>query len=210
DMAHEIDAATRVGCSVFTVSEKVFKAVADTRSPQGIALIADRPEFESSRFATLRIDSGFVIYLHEINNPNNLGAVLRSAEAAGCEGVITSPGSADPFSPKALRASMGSAFRMPIWAGVRVDEAFELANSYKMVPTAIDLEGGLSYIEADLKRPRLLMFGSEAHGLPEEILIHRGLEMITIPMATPVESLNLAASAAVVMFEARRQIGSRN
>ncbi len=201
EMHARIEVIAADGCEVFVLPEKTFEAIADTKNPQGIALIAERP---ASRRPTVS-SAGLAVYLHEVNNPNNLGAVIRSAEAAGAAGLIASVRSADPFSSKALRGAMGSAFRLPIWTNAGGNEVFDWASELGLVPTAIDVSGETSYTDVDWERPRLLMFGSEAHGLPEEILGRSGVEKITIPMAGEVESLNLAVSAAVVMFEARRQ-----
>lgn len=189
----------------FVVSESVLDSIADTRSAQGIVLIAKHP-------ANVEITEGFNkkgslpiwIYLHEINNPTNLGAVMRTAEAAGVSGIFISKNSADAFSPKSLRASMGSAFRLPIVERCDFKIAAESARENKVRILAVDAKGDTPHTNADWSRPALLVFGSEAEGLPNE-LIDSADEKIKIEMNESVESLNLAVSCGVISFEARRQ-----
>jgi len=196
---HEL--AASVDAPVFRMPQKVFKTVADTDSPQGVILIAERPEPKERLASELPV----TVFLSEINNPSNLGAILRTAEAAGVGQVILSPGSTDPYAPKALRASMGSAFRLGIKDGLSMADCVADARKGGLTVTGADLHGTKSYIEMDWARRRLLIFGSEAHGLnsEEQMLLD---ERVRIPMAPNVESLNLAASAAIVLFEARRQL----
>lgn len=192
-----------------SVSDPVFRSVADTGQPQGIVLICERPENSKASFESrLSEDPAamqLIVFLHQINNPSNLGAIMRTAEAAGVAGLVCSVNSADPFSPKALRASMGSAFRLPIWHGGDMDEVCDWAVKRGMKLTAADTSGYKSYTEIDWKFPRLLVFGSEAHGLSEHDKA-RINDLIAIPMNSSVESLNLAVAAGVILFEARRQV----
>jgi TrmH family RNA methyltransferase len=185
---------------VIKVAEKAFASIADTENSQGIVLIAERP---ASSLADVR-GNGPVGLVHQVNNPANLGALVRTAEAAGAAGLITTSGSADAYSPKALRASMGSAFRLPIIEKSTFDEAMEWARSKGLVTTAADISGTTSYSEINWKVPRLIIFGSEAHGLDERELDMID-EKIIIPMENEVESLNLAVSSGIILFEAKRQ-----
>ncbi|HTH51076.1 MAG TPA: RNA methyltransferase [Pyrinomonadaceae bacterium] len=190
-----------INAPTFRMTEKVFKTVADTDSPQGIILVAERPSLRPFTKTLLPM----TLFLNEINNPSNLGAILRTAEAAGVGHVVLSQGSTDPYSPKALRASMGSAFRISIEEGESLAQAVAVTRERGGVVTGADIEGSISYLDADWSKPRMLVFGSEAHGLSSE---DKALldEMIHIPMSSDVESLNLAVSAGVILFEARRQL----
>ncbi len=109
-----------ISCPVWQVSASVAATISDTKKPQGLFAIASRP-----RWTLADIRDGLAVYLHEINNPSNLGAIIRTAEAAGVAGVLISEHSADAFSPKSLRGAMGSAFRVPIVIGLGMDHAFE-------------------------------------------------------------------------------------
>lgn len=193
--------------AIAEVPDRIFNSIADTRQPQGIIVIAKRPN--NSGFAVgLRITAArlpLVIFLNEVNNPSNLGAILRTAEAAGAAGVIVSANSADVYSSKSLRAAMGASFRLPVWDRASAVEVFSWATDEQLITTAAEASAPVSYLNVDWTKPRLLIFGSEAHGL-------RGLdpavldEAIAIPMRSEVESLNLAVSAGIILFEAARQV----
>lgn len=192
---------------IFELPERVFRSVADTENSQGVILIADKPT-GTAKVIERRLQEPhslkIVMMLMRINNPSNLGAVLRTAEAAGISGVLVSANSADAFSPKALRASMGAAFRLPVWTGAGLDEALAWAKSNGLRPTATGSTMGDVYTQADLQTPRLLLFGPEADGLAANE-VNRVDESLTIPMENGVESLNLAVAAGIILFEAKRQ-----
>ena len=189
------------------VSEKIFNSLADTKTSQGIIFICQKPETSLSRIEYAleknRTEFPLIVLLHRINNPSNLGAILRTCEAAGVSGVILTGNSADAFSPKALRGAMGASFRLPIWEKADFFEAVSRAKAKNFTSVCADINAKKSYLEIDWKKPRLLIFGSEAHGLsPEERAIVD--ESLIIPMANEVESLNLAVSCGVILFEAKR------
>ncbi len=192
---------------VIQLPETLFKTIADTVQSQGIALLVRRPDtgpglLENS-LAPERAARLFVC-LHESNDPSNVGAVFRAAEAAGVGGVVLSKGSADAFSPKAMRAGMGSNVRVPVWDRADMNEVIEWARRQKLQILATDVEAELSYTKIDWRKPSLIIFGSEAHGLEKGIL-EAADAAITIPMKNGVESLNLAVSAGIILFEAVRQ-----
>ena len=201
--AGSTDVAKVPADSRYRISGQLIRGIADTENPQGIVAIARRPD--SGRDAIERNLEGSgnptVIYLHRINNPANLGAILRTAEGAGAAGVVISSGSAAAFSPKSLRAAMGSAFRCAIWEGVEPAEAIDWARSKGLKLTATEAEGSRPYSGLDWRGPRFLMLGSEAHGLPDEIL-QEADERVAIPLAGEVESLNIAVAAGVLLFAA--------
>ena len=198
-----IDSMTRGAIpDIQVVASKVFPSITDTETSQGLIVIADRPKLLDLQADV--IEGGLFVYLSEVNNPSNLGAVLRTAEAAGVAGVVLSPGSTDAFSPKALRASMGSAFRLPIYTGVGLPEATDVVHSRGVRAIAADITGERSYVESDWRGGKMLVLGSEAHGLTTEELGQVD-ETILIPMENGVESLNLAVSAGIILFEAKRQ-----
>ncbi len=188
---------------IVQVTDQVFASVADTVRSQGVAAIAARPQNGREQLEPIA-GAPLLLLLHEINNPSNLGAVLRTAEAAGATGAICTSGSADPFSAKALRSAMGSAFRLPIWTGATFADVIEWARAAQIRTIATDVTGGKSYLEADLVHPTMIVMGSEAHGL-SKVELDLVDEVVVIPMASKVESLNLAVAAGVLLFEARRQ-----
>ncbi len=184
------------------IASRLFDSITDTENSQGIVVLADRPKPRDLE-AEVSV-GGLFVYLKKINNPSNLGAVIRTAEAAGATGIITSHGSTDPYMPKALRASMGSAFRMRIFSNIDLTEAVRILKGSGVRSVAADINGARSYVEADWRGAKMLVLGSEADGLGAEEL-ELVDETVVIPMENGVESLNLAVSAGIVLFEAKRQ-----
>ncbi len=194
--------------SLVQVSDKIFGSLSDTKNAQGIVVIcekpfADRSSVESSLFAPKKLP--LAVLLHNINNPANLGAILRSCEAVNVGGVIVTKNSADVFSPKALRGAMGASLRLPMWTEADFYEVLDWAKKKNLISLCADVNAEKSYLDFDWKKPHLLIFGSEAHGLnaDERAKID---ESLLIPMDNAVESLNLAVSCAVILFEAKRQL----
>ncbi len=190
------------------VSGKVFDSLTDTKNSQGIIVIGEKPaanraiiEAKLSEISKIPL---FVL-LHQINNPANLGAILRTCEAVNVSGVIITKNSADVFSPKALRGAMGASFRLALWTNAEFFEVLTWAKEKSLISVCADIKAEKSYLEIDWKKPRLLIFGSEAHGLSanEKAEIN---ESLLIPMGNEVESLNLAVACGVILFEAKRQI----
>lgn len=182
------------------VSSSLFDSIAATENSQGIVLIAQRPQHTAVSWAKTRL----AVFLYEINNPSNLGAVVRTAEAAGVDCLFVSENSTDAFSAKAIRAAMGSCFRLPIVTNAKIEEILDSAKSNGIVTVAADVDAEISYTSIDWTVPSLVIVGSEAHGLPPEIL-EKVDQPIKIPMSGNVESLNLAVSIGIILFEAARQ-----
>lgn len=191
------------GKLISELEDKLFQTITDTKNSQGIILICKKP---AKTFSENPVEKKHFLFLYEINNPSNLGAILRTAEAAGVGGVIISKRSADPFSPKALRSSMGAGFRLPIWTEADFDEVLEWAKKQNLTTTAADINAQKEYTEIAWEQKRLIVFGSEAEGLSEE-LRSRISELIIIPMENSVESLNLAVSCGIILFESKRKKG---
>lgn len=198
------DDLIRMGISITEVSSNIFRSIADTANTQGIVLLAKRPSGSKEEIVQNLLNSQIVVFLHEVGDPSNLGGILRAAEAAGVAGVIVSNGSVDVFSPKAVRAAMGSSFRLPIWEKADFDEVLLWSIDQGLKTTAADISANKSYSQIEWKIPRLLIFGSEAHGLHMDTL-ERIEELVQIPMENDVESLNLAVSCGIILFEAKRQ-----
>ena len=191
------------------VSQNVFDSLADTKTSQGVIVICQKPE-TGKRFIETNLLSGtklpLVVLLHRVNNPANLGAILRTAEAVNVAGVITTENSADVFLPKALRGAMGASLTLSLWTNADFYAAAEWAKEKNLTSVCADINAEKSYLEVDWQTPRLLVFGSEAHGLSQK---EREAidENLLIPMNNGVESLNLAVACGVILFEAKRQIG---
>jgi TrmH family RNA methyltransferase len=211
--SHLLESVENRKLEIFELGRSIFSSIAATTTSQGVVLICKRPpddEREFSKRALAREGSklSFIIMLSEVNNPANLGAVIRTAEAAGAAGVIVTANSTDAFSSKALRGSMGSAFRTPIWANATWPDVVGWARSNRFALVGATLDGKHEYLRFDWSQPTVLVLGSEAHGLSEPQKASLAAT-IRVPMEKPVESLNLAVAAGVIAFEARRQAASK-
>jgi TrmH family RNA methyltransferase len=193
--------------SLAEVSPKIFDSIADTTTSQGIIVVCEKPStgesVVSANLLKRNLQFPLVVLLHEINNPNNLGAILRTAEAVDVSGVILTKNSADVFSPKAIRGAMGASLRLPLWTNADFAEVLKWSREKNLKSICADVNAEKSYTEIDWNTSRLLIFGSEAHGLSaaERAEIE---ESLLIPMANGVESLNVAVACGIVLYEARR------
>lgn len=187
------------GSPLRLVDEGVLASLSEVETSQGILAIARRPSFDEERiFGAVPL----VLVAAGIQDPGNLGGLLRTAEAAGATGAYLAEGCADPFSWKALRGSMGSAFRLPHVSGVALDALIpRLKTRVALVATARE---GTPYESVDLRGPVALLLGSEGHGLPAPVL-RQADAVAAIPMRGRAESLNVGVAAGILLFEAARQ-----
>lgn len=191
------------GIPVAAGSERVMAAVSPLRSPSSaVALAAHRPPPVEAVLA--RAAHGCLIAPIGVQDPGNVGAIVRAADAAGAGGVIVAEAAADPFGWKALRGAMGSTFRLPVAdAGDRCNLA-ERARQAGCTVIATAPRGGLSMYDLDLARRLLILIGGEGAGV-EGAAVESADAVVSIPMAGGVESLNAAVAAALIAYEARRQ-----
>ena len=191
---------------VASVSEKLLESISYTKTPQGIVVLASRPAHDEAAFKLQQPASPFLVLLHGINNPVNVGAILRTAEAAGVTGTIATAHTADAFSPKALRGAMGSAFRLPVWTGVEYSEAIAWCAERGVRTVCGAARGPKDYTRIDWGGAVAVIVGPESTGLsPEEIALAD--QAVRIPMQGSVESLNVAVATGVLLYEASRQRG---
>ncbi len=221
-------------CPVFEMPEAVFATVSDTVNPQGIILLAERPSpnFEDldddgvlarvivEPGSAVRSDSArsnasvplgvpplgvpLIVGIDAVQDPGNFGAIIRTAEAAGATGIVAMRGSVDPFAPKTLRGSMGSAFRLPIVTDLEPGRFVDMAHERGLTVVATSADAATLYTDYDWSQPTVVFFGNEGNGIGPE-LMEQSDQRIRIPLCSPVESLNVAAAAAVVLFEGARQ-----
>ena len=187
-----------------TASPAVMSAISPVRSPSPVVALTDAPDLDGDAAVARLFERGtpLVVIGHGIQDPGNVGAIVRVAEAAGATGVVVGTASADPFGWKAVRASMGSVLRLPLAADTAA--GLDAARRYGCRIIAMLPHEGKPIYEEDFRRPTAIVVGSEGAGLPAG-LIDSADERATIPMQTPVESLNAAVTAAIVLYEARRQ-----
>jgi TrmH family RNA methyltransferase len=202
--AHLLSALESAGKSITIASDFVFASISDTKTPQGVVALAERPASDKRALLESAFEVPLLVILHRVNNPSNAGAILRTAEAAGALGAILTEGTADIFSPKSLRGAMGSSFRLPLWANVSFQEAVAWCKEQGIKTVCADLRATRTHTEIDWTQASALIVGAESTGLnTEEIALAD--EALRIPMRSPVESLNVAVAAAILLYEAARQ-----
>ena len=187
-----------------SVSEKLLESISYTKTPQGIVVLAARPQLTETQFKATQSTNPLLIILHGINNPVNVGAILRTAEAAGATGVIVTKGTSDPFSAKSLRGAMGATFRLPVWCDAEFQEVIEWCHAHKIQTASAVTNAKRSYVEFDWRSPTALVMGAESAGLSENEVAATD-ESVRIPMQGSTESLNVAVAAGILLYEAHRQ-----
>jgi len=189
---------------VVVVSEKLLDSISYTKTPQGIVVLASRPRAGEKQLGDNMKDPALIVVMHRVNNPVNVGAILRTAEAAGATGAIATSETSDPFSPKSLRGAMGSAFRLPIWSGPTFEGAIAWCKSQGLLTVCADVHAQSRHYQVDWKQPAALILGPESSGL-SEAEIEVADQAVKIPMKGEAESLNVAVAAGVLLYEAARQ-----
>ena len=185
-----------------TVSDSVFKSVSDTQTPQGILCLVKQPKYKLEELLTG--EKTHLLILESIQDPGNLGTMLRTGEGAGISGVILNQTTVDLFNPKTIRSTMGSIYRIPFYVSEDLNQTVLDLKAQGIFVYAAHLKGTLCYDEADYRKPTAFLIGNEGNGLTEE-LADCADTYIKIPMEGKVESLNAAISATLLMYEANRQ-----
>lgn len=196
DVKLAADAAAGAGARVLTAAPHVLAAAADSASRQAIVAIGKRPQVAALDGIPL------ILVIDGVQDPGNVGTLVRSGAAAGATLVVRTPGSADPFGPKALRAGVGAHFRIPIRDAATPDNLQPLAEGLDFFAAAAN--AARAYHDVDWTGPRGLVVGAETRGVSHDWRnACRGT--VGVPMLGGVESLNAGAAAAVILFEAARQ-----
>ncbi|MGA8109191.1 MAG: RNA methyltransferase [Acidobacteriaceae bacterium] len=191
------------------LTSALFDSAVDTESPQGIAALVEPPRFSLAE--ALAGPAPLVLVTAALQDPGNFGTLVRSAEAFGATGILALPGTVSVWNPKTLRATAGSAFRLPV-IYEKSSLAFAALAERKIpvlaaVPAAAHPDA-VPCSRADLRGPTALLIGNEGSGLSQDLL-DRAQSCITIPMPGPVESLNAAIAAGILLYEAARQRSTR-
>jgi TrmH family RNA methyltransferase len=190
------------GVEVLRLTEEVFGSVVETQSPQGVAALLVPPVFELSDVLGSDGSAALILVAVGLQDPGNVGTLVRSAEAFGATGVLTTPGTVSVWNQKALRASVGSVFRVPV-VGVGASELRELKVRGVRLLAAVGADG-VDVTAADLVTACAVMIGNEGAGLAEEWMEMSDVR-VTIPCPGPVESLNAAVAGSLLLYEASRQ-----
>lgn len=199
EKAHEIPMD---GIEYEVVDDRVFSSVCDTATPQGILTLVQIPSYQEEE--VLGGETPFLIVLEDLQDPGNVGTILRTAEGAGVTGIIVSRKTADLFQPKTIRATMGSIYRMP-FLETEDPVGFLSRLSERGIRTyAAHLGGKQSYRVQDYTGPCALLIGNEGNGLTAAMAEQADV-LVRIPMEGNVESLNAAIASAVLMYEVHGQ-----
>ncbi len=186
------------------LDDRIFRAVSGTKTPQGILCVVRQSHY---RLEDMVQDSApFLMLLESLQDPGNLGMILRTAEGAGASGVILSQDSVDIYNPKTVRATMGSIYRMPFLYVERIEDILPRLKEKGVHTYAAHLRGKNVYSEEDYRTGCAFLVGNEGSGLSRELSCKTDI-WIRIPMHGKLESLNAAAAASILMYEACRQRG---
>lgn len=188
-------------------ADHVFSYASDTKTPQGVLCAVRQRKQElkaKEQYTGKNGEAPFVLLLDNIQDPGNLGTMIRTAEAAGVTGVIMSSDCVDIYNPKTIRSTMGSVYRVPFWDTEDVPAAVRAMKEQGIRTYAAHLEGKSAYEEEDYRGPCAFFVGNEGNGLRKEIA-ELADAYVKIPMCGKVESLNASVAAAVLMFEGSRQ-----
>ena len=195
--------ARRAGAKTVAVTDQVLAALSPVQQPSGVVAIARRPSLTLD--AVFKQRPQLVVMLSDVQDPGNVGAIVRAAEACGATGLIAGDATADPFGWKALRGAMGSTFRLPV-ARQHLATAIAAARDQGIRVLATVPRGGTPLPRCDFRQPAAILLGGEGTGL-DTMWLDSSDQRITIPMKGPVESLNVAIAAALILYEAARQRG---
>jgi RNA methyltransferase, TrmH family len=205
----------QIGAQVETLllPDKLFDSLVPSESPQGVAALVRLKEFSLDDVME-RVKVGPIIALAGLQDPGNLGTILRSSEAFGGAGAVLGEGTVSPFNSKVVRASAGSVFRLPVlhgqthrqgkFASAKLEDVSEKLRAQGVRLIATSSHKGMPLDQADLKGATAIFFGNEGAGLPRDVMAKMD-EFISIPHTSQVESLNAGVAASIVLYEAARQ-----
>ena len=197
-----IKLAEEAGIDLLWISDRLMDSVAESKTPQPVLALVDMRE--QSEDSLLDHPARLIVVCHQLQDPGNLGTIIRTAEAAGASGVAITQHTVDAYHPKTVRASMGSILRLPVARLTDINLFLGKCSKKGFQTAALVLGGSTTHFALDLTKPTAVILGQEGSGLEERVLKdvqHR----VRIPMAETIDSLNVATSAAVILYEALRQ-----
>ena len=195
------------GADILWISERLLDAVSESKTPQPVLAVVRMKQHSEEEI--LGHGAKLIIVAHRLQDPGNLGTIIRTAEAAGASGVALTENTVDPYNAKAVRASMGSILRLPLVPVGDLPAFLKTCKAKGFQTAATTLTGQKTHFDVDLTKPTVVILGQEGAGLPDDIMA--GIDLrVRIPMAETIDSLNVATAAAVILYEALRQrLGKR-
>ena len=189
------------GCEVFLLPHKLFMEVSDTTNPQGILAVLQEQKY---KIEDIHDNRNFFIILEGIQDPGNMGTIIRTADAVGATGVVLSKGCVDIYNPKVLRSTMGSVFHVPICFSENIFETLKDMKSRGIKVCASHLEGNCDYFDMDISDNIAVVIGNEANGISRQMKDYADI-LVKIPMVGKAESLNASVAAGILMYEVLRK-----
>lgn len=187
--------------NIIEITESLFKEISDTENPQGIIAIA---KFEIQDFNKIfNKKNPSLIFLDGVQDPGNMGTIIRSCDAFNLDGIILGKGSVDPYNTKVVRATMGSIFRVPLYICDEPLETLSRLKEHEIIILSTSLEGSVPVYDVDYNQGFVLVIGNESNGVNSEIL-NKSDRLIKIPMPGFAESLNAGVAASIIMYEAMK------
>lgn len=187
---------------IYNMSDSLFEKISDTVNPQGIMAVCRIKEYKLSQAEYG--ENPFYVILENVMDPGNMGTIIRTADAAGVDGIFLSKGCVDIYNPKVIRATMGSVFHLPIYRNVNAIEVVKKLNDEGITTIAAHLKGSTTPYDVDLKKGCAIIIGNEANGLSDE-LSNEAERLVKIPMQGKAESMNAGIAAGILIYEAVRQ-----
>ena len=189
--------------SVYSMPRKLFDMISQTETSQGIIAIVNKPHYDIESLKTIISDKDCIVVLDRLQDPGNIGTIIRTADAAGYKCVVALKGTADIFSPKVIRAATGSVFRVPIILAENCRELVKLVSELHLKIVATSLKAKDFYHNVNLTEGIALVIGNEGNGISDELVDIADIK-IKIPMEGNIESLNASVAAGILMYERLR------
>jgi TrmH family RNA methyltransferase len=194
--------AEKHSTDILWISDKLMDTIAETKTPQPVMAVVQMMEhFENELLAH---GSKLVVICHQLQDPGNLGTIIRTTEAVGAAGVAITPNTVDPYNTKTVRASMGSILRVPVVRITDISAFIKKCKQEGFQTIAMAPGGNTTHFDLVLTKPTAIIVGQEGTGLPQDILTDVD-HHVRIPMAETIDSLNVATASAVILYEALRQ-----
>jgi TrmH family RNA methyltransferase len=187
---------------VYTVTDAIFMTISDTQNPQGILALCTQKTYTLEDI--LKADTPFLLIADQLQDPGNLGTIIRVADAAGVTGVILSKGCVDLYNPKVLRATMGSVFHIPIVTNANILDTISALKSNHIITLSAHLKGKTTPYEVNLKQSVAIIVGNEANGISDDIAAQTDA-LVKLPMPGLAESLNVSIASGILLYEVVRQ-----
>ncbi|WP_094606201.1 23S rRNA (uridine(2479)-2'-O)-methyltransferase [Sporomusa silvacetica DSM 10669] len=199
-----IERLSAADCRMVVVSEDIYNKISDTEQPQGIMVVLKKRQFSIEQLLLRQDKLPLLVVLDGVQDPGNAGTIIRTADAAGCTGVIALKGSADIYAGKTVRATMGSLFHLPVMEGLSSAELIQSLKQADIKLLATCLQQSDVYYHANFNHPVAIVLGNEGQGISPEF-ISAADACLNIPLVGHAESLNVAVAAGVILYEAVRQ-----